>query len=145
MKPVEVRPDLKLEFEEQVLAPKQVIYVWLTGAYNQLDYCAAWQKLWNYVREENLFAPDVEHICVYHDDPKVTEQDKLRTSVCLVLPRVGKPKGEVGVKEIPGGKYAIFRYQDRMKTFMPSTIRFMQNGFPKKGISWEIPPVSKST
>ena len=54
MKPVEVRPDLKLEFEEQVLAPKQVIYVWLTGAYNQLDYCAAWQKLWNYVREENL-------------------------------------------------------------------------------------------
>ena len=57
------------------------------------------------------FAPDVEHICVYHDDPKVTEQDKLRTSVCLVLPRVGKPKGEVGVKEIPGGKYAIFRYQ----------------------------------
>ena len=75
MKPVEVRPDLKLEFEEQVLAPKQVIYVWLTGAYNQLDYCAAWQKLWNYVREENLFAPDVEFLCVYHDDPKVTEQD----------------------------------------------------------------------
>ena len=79
MKPVEVRPNLKLEFEEQVLAPKQVIYVWLTGAYNQLDYCAAWQKLWNYVREENLFTPEVEHICVYHDDPKVTEQDKLRT------------------------------------------------------------------
>ena len=83
MKPVEVRPNLKLEFEEQVLAPKQVIYVWLTGAYNQLDYCAAWQKLWNYVREENLFTPEVEHICVYHDDPKVTEQDKLRTDVCL--------------------------------------------------------------
>ena len=111
MKPVEMRPDLKLEFEERVLAPKRVIYIWLMGAYNQLDYCAAWQRLWNYVREENLFAPEVEHICVYHDDPKVTEQDKLRTDVCLVLPRVGKPKGEVGVKEVPGGKYAVFRYQ----------------------------------
>ena len=114
------------------------------GAYNQLDYCAAWQRLWNYVREENLFAPEVEHICVYHDDPKVTEQDKLRTDVCLVLPRVGKPKGEVGVKEVPGGKYAVFRYQGPMKTYVPCMIQFMPSGFRKKVISWEILPVSRS-
>lgn len=111
MKPVELRPDLSLEIEEKVLAPQQVIYVRLAGAYVNLDYCAAWQRLWNHVREENLFAQEVGFLCVYHDDPKVTKPDKLRTDVCLVLPRVGKPKGEVGVKEIPGGKYAIFRYR----------------------------------
>lgn len=110
MKPVELKPDLKVEVEEKVLFSKQVIYVRLIGAYAGLDYGAAWKRLWDHVREENLFAPEVEHICVYHDDPKVTEQDKLRTEICIALPRVGKPKGEVGVKEIPGGKYAIFRY-----------------------------------
>lgn len=111
MKPIDLRPNLPLEIEEKVLAPQQVIYVRLIGVYANLDYCAAWQRLWNHVREENLFAPEIGHICVYHDDPKVTEPDKLRTDVCLALPRVGKPKGEVGVKEIPGGKYAIFRYK----------------------------------
>ena len=111
MKPIELRPDLPLEIEEKVLAPQQVIYVRLVGAYVNLDYCAAWQRLWNHVREENLFAPEIGHLCIYHDDPKVTEPDKLRTDVCLALPRVGKPKGEVGVKEVAGGKYAIFRYR----------------------------------
>ena len=139
-----MRPDLKLEFEERVLAPKRVIYIWLMGAYNQLDYCAAWQRLWNYVREENLFAPEVEHICVYHDDPKVTEQDKLRTDVCLVLPRVGKPKGEVGVKKFPGENMRYFVIKDRMKTYVPCMIQFMPSGFRKKVISWEILPVSRS-
>lgn len=111
MKPVEMRPDLKIDFEEKVLPVQPVIYIRLTGAYNGLDYCAAWQRLWNHVREENLFAPEVGHVCIYHDDPKVTEPDKLRTYVCLALPRVGKPKGEIGVTEIAGGKYAVFRYQ----------------------------------
>mgnify|MGYP003069795743 CR=1 FL=1 len=111
MKPIELRPDLPLEIEEKVLALQQVIYVRLAGAYVNLDYSAAWQRLWNHVREENLFAPEVGHLCIYHDDPKVTEPDKLRTDVCLALPRVGKPKGEVGVKEVAGGKYAIFRYR----------------------------------
>jgi len=133
MKPVEMRPDLKLEFEERVLAPKRVIYIWLMGAYNQLDYCAAWQRLWNYVREENLFAPEVEHICVYHDDPKVTEQDKLRTDVCLVLPRVGKPKGEVGVKEVPGGKYAVFRYQGPYENLRAVYDTIYAKWIPEKG------------
>ena len=41
MKPIELRPDLPLEIEEKVLAPQQVIYVRLAGAYVNLDYSAA--------------------------------------------------------------------------------------------------------
>lgn len=55
--------------------------------------------------------PGIEFICVYHDDPKVTANENLRTDVCLTLLKPAQPKGEVGVREIPGGKYAIFRYQ----------------------------------
>ena len=85
------------------------------------------------MREENLFAPEVEHICVYHDDPKVTEQDKLRTDVCLVLPRVGKPKGEVGVKEVPGGKYAVFRYQGPYENLRAVYDTIYAKWIPEKG------------
>lgn len=112
MRPVQINPNLKLD-EPQIktLAPQQAIYLRLTGAYMNNDYCKAWEKLWNFVREQNLFGPGMEHICIYHDDPKVTEPEKLRTDVCLTVSRPVTPKGEIGVKNIEGGKYAIFRYQ----------------------------------
>ena len=75
----------------------------------------------------------MEHICVYHDDPKVTEQDKLRTDVCLVLPRVGRPKGEVGVKEIPGGKYTVFRYQGPYENLRAVYDTIYAKWIPEKG------------
>ena len=53
---------------------------------------------------------DIEHVAIYHDDPKVTEESKLRTDICLALPKKAAPKGEIGVKTIEGGKYAMFLY-----------------------------------
>ncbi len=90
---------------------KKAIYIRLTGAYSELDFCGAWGKLWAYVKENKLFSAGIEHISIYHDDPKVTTSEKLRTDVCLVLPNPTEPKGEIGVKEIAGGKYAVFSYQ----------------------------------
>lgn len=75
----------------------------------------------------------MEFLCIYHDDPKVTEQDKLRTSVCLTLPRVGKPRGEIGVKEIPGGKYAIFRYQGSYENLRAVYDTIYAKWIPEKG------------
>lgn len=111
MKPIEIRQDLNIETEVKELPERQIAYVRLSGAYMNLDFCGAWQKLWNFVKEQNLFSEGIEHICIYHDDPKVTEEDKLRTYVCLVLPKPAKPVGEIGVKMLPAAKYAIFRYK----------------------------------
>ncbi len=47
----------------------------------------------------------MEHIAIYHDDPKVTESEKLRTDICLTIKKEVKPQGEIGVKEIKGGKF----------------------------------------
>ena len=95
----------------QVLEVKQVIYIQVQGKYSDIDFCASWTRLWQFVKENKLFSAGIEHICVYHDDPKVTEAEKLRTDICLVLPEKAQPQGEIGVKEISGGKYAVFLYQ----------------------------------
>lgn len=111
MKPIEVRCDLNIESEIKELPERQIIYVRLSGTYMNLDFCGAWQKLWSFVKEQNLYSEGIEHLCIYHDDPKVTEPDKLRTYVCLALPKQAEPKGEVGVKYLPAAKYIIFRYK----------------------------------
>ncbi len=119
MKPVKINPNLNVSVEVKELDPKQVIYVRLSGEYVKLDYCKAWRRLFDYMYQENLMSDNVkegcpsgiEFICIYYDDPKVTAEDKLRTDVCLTLLKPVQPKGEIGAREIPGGKYAVFRYQ----------------------------------
>ncbi|GHV52387.1 AraC family transcriptional regulator [Bacteroidia bacterium] len=111
MKSLQLNEHLNLNAPKvQVLEPKQAIYLKLTGNYQSLDFTGAWGKLWQYVEENKLQPADFEHIAIYYDDPKVTEESKLRTDICLVLPQKAEPKGEIGVKVIEGGKYAIFLY-----------------------------------
>ena len=118
MKPVQLNPDLKLKSPKVIeLEAKKAIYIRLNGAYSELDFCGTWGRLWAYVKEQKLFSAGIEHISIYHDDPKVTTSEKLRTDVCLVLPKPAEPKGEIGVKEIAGGKYAVFLYQGPYTNF----------------------------
>lgn len=101
MKPLEINPALDVTMEVREQQPKQVIYVRLTGAYMALAYCEAWKKLYAYVSEEKIDTRYMEYICIYHDDPKVTEPKNLRTDVCFTVPSPAQPRGEIGVKEIP--------------------------------------------
>lgn len=111
MRPIQINEDLKLKSKVVELDPKQAIYIRLFGDYQKLDYCSAWNKLWAYVKENKLYSAGIEHICITYDDPKVTEAEKLRTDICLILPKKAEPKGEIGVKDVAGGKYLMFLYQ----------------------------------
>lgn len=111
MKPAKIWPDLELEVEVKDIPLREVIYLRLTGDYRLNDYGGTWMRLITFVREQNLPMGDVCPLCIYHDDPKVTPPDKLRTDVCMVMPVAVQPKGEVGSKQIPAGPYATFIYK----------------------------------
>lgn len=53
-----------------------------------------------------LGQPDQKTVIVYHDNPDVTDQSKLRTSVCISVPDGTPVEGEIGQMVIPEGKYA---------------------------------------
>ena len=106
----------KIEFKLKApklieLENKTAICIRLTGAYSELDFPGTYAKLWNFVKEHKLFSAGIEHLGIYYDDPKVTESFKIRSDVCLVIRKPVQPQGEIEVKEIPGGKYAVFSYQ----------------------------------
>lgn len=111
MRPAKVNPDLELEYSLQVIKPFQVAYIQLFGDYITLDYCGAYEKLWDYIRRNDLFSDKTEYICVNYDDPQIVESDKLRTDCCLTIHKTAKPENEIGVKTINGGKYLVFIYK----------------------------------
>ncbi|MDJ0764208.1 MAG: AraC family transcriptional regulator [Myxococcota bacterium] len=89
--------------------------------------------------------PETKMLSVYHDDPKVTEEDKLRVSMCITVPEDTNVDGEVGLMKIPGGTYAVAHceitdpsgyanvWQALMGSWMP------ESGYqPADGVAYEL-------
>jgi AraC family transcriptional regulator len=56
---------------------------------------------------QGLFGPWTRSFGIYYDDPASTPRDALRADACLTLPDGRMPEGELQVREIRGGRYAV--------------------------------------
>lgn len=93
------------------LEDKQCLYIRMQGNYKTLDYGSAWTKLWAQVKAQKLFTKGIEHLGLPHDNPQVTDENKVQYDACLAIHKDAKPTGDIGVKTIKGGKFAVFLYQ----------------------------------
>ena len=58
-----------------------------------------------------LHFPETKFITIYHDNPDITDETKLRTDVCLTVPAYTQVDGEIGKAKIPAGKYAVAHFE----------------------------------
>ena len=112
----EMKEDKRIPVQVEVkdLEPLEVAYVRHIGPYagdNEL-FGNLIQKLMTWAGPRGLSSfPESRLLAVYHDNPDITEEDKLRTSVCLTVPPETKAEGEIGRMNLPGGKYALARVE----------------------------------
>lgn len=99
------------------LEDQNCMYYRMHGAYQTLDYGKAWELLWGQVKAQKLFTKGIQHFGLPYDDPKVTDEDKIRYDACLIIHKDAQPSGEIGVKTLKGGKFAMFLYQGSYKNF----------------------------
>jgi len=112
MKTPLIHEELSLKAPKMVaLESKTVIYIQITGEYGNANYGDTWNRLWGFVKAHSLFTAGMESIGLSHDDPNITDSEKCRYDACLVIHKPVQPEGEVGVKELAGGKFAVFQYQ----------------------------------
>ena len=90
--------------------PIEVLYVHRTGNYDTSSQ-SAWSTLMPFVYSNKLMKSETRMFGIPHDDPSVTEPDKLRYDACLNLPLPDGETGEIAAKQIPGGKYAVFLHK----------------------------------
>ncbi|WP_455620938.1 AraC family transcriptional regulator [Parabacteroides sp.] len=111
MEPNRIMPDMELKVEVKDLPGKQVAYIRLNGGYKEIDYPGTWMRLLQFAKEQNIQPLSFSPICLYHDDPKVTSPDKLRTDICMEVAPSVCPKGEIGTKKVLEGRFMVALYK----------------------------------
>ncbi len=94
----------------RVINDMYVIYARAIGPYTE-SASKAWEKVCTFAAKNKLFGFKTKFIGISHDSPDITEAEKLRYDACIQVSKQVQPQGEIGVKTIPGGKYAIFRHR----------------------------------
>lgn len=95
------------------IEPFTVAYIRHTGPYKKDAelFAKLFRKFYKWAGARDLTGlPGAGWLTIYHCDPGVTADEKLRISVCLTVPKETPVDGVVGKMDVPGGKYAIARF-----------------------------------
>jgi len=76
---------------------------------------------------------DIKFLVIYHDDPNVTAEDKLRMSVCITVPPATKVNDEIGKMKIEAGNYVVARFELKENEFTEAWEWVYGQWFPASG------------
>ncbi len=106
--------------EVRELPAKQLAYVRHVGPYagDSALFERLFAKVFAWAGPRGLFVPgQSEVISIYHDNPEITSQDKLRVSAGITVPPATPVSGEIGMLEIPAGKYVCALFEIAVDEF----------------------------
>lgn len=98
--------EIPMDVRIEELPAMQVVFARGVGPYQQVAQ-QAWQRLCTWAGPRGLFGPNTLCLGICHDDPDVTPPDKIRYDAAMTISRPVTPEGDIGVQEIPAGRYAV--------------------------------------
>jgi AraC family transcriptional regulator len=104
------KTSMKIDVEVADLPEYHVAYARHVGPYqgDPAVFEALFGKLMGWAGPRGLCRfPETKVMCVYHDNPDVTPDDKLRVSACITVPEDTSVEGEIGEMDVPGGRFAV--------------------------------------
>lgn len=126
--------DAKIEVKE--MPEHHVAYVRHIGPYagNESLFEELFGRLFKWAGPRELLKfPETQIMAVYHDSPDLTDEDKLRLSVCITVPEDTKVDGEVGKMVVPGGKFAVGRFEIDSDQYPHAWYTVMGGWMPESG------------
>lgn len=122
--------------EVKKLPKMNLAYVRHIGPYkgNEKLFEGLWNKIMAWAGPRGLIGgPDFKSLCVYHDDPGMTDESRLRTSVCITVPEGTKVDGEIGSMELEEATYAVAHFEVDPTQFEQAWNWVYADWFPKSG------------
>jgi len=128
--------ELNKSIEIKNLPSMNVVYVRHIGPYkgNEELFRGLWQKLMTWAAPRGLMEQvNMASLAIYHDDPNITDDMKLRTSICITAPEDTKVDGEVGKMMVEGGQYVVARFVVKASEFAQAWNWIYAKWFPESG------------
>jgi AraC family transcriptional regulator len=72
-----------------------------------LNIGSTFERLAAMAAGQGLFGPGARSFGIYYDDPASTPREALRADACITLPAGKLPEGELQLREIRGGRFAV--------------------------------------
>ena len=104
----------EIQVEVKDLEPKHVAYIRHIGPYagDSALFEKLFTKLGQWAGPRGVIQnPQTEWLSVYHDDPNLTDESKLRMEVCVTIPEGMEVEGEIGKMTLPGGLTAVAHFE----------------------------------
>ncbi len=138
LKTIKWRTNMKLNKSVEIkdLPKMTVAYIRHIGPYkgNEKLFESIWTRLFTWAGPRGLVGgEDFKSLIIYHDDPNVTIEDKLRMSVCITVPADTKVDGEVGKMDIESAKYVVARFEVTAQDFQEAWNWVYGQWFPTSG------------
>ncbi len=110
---IEMKEKKLLNIEIKEIPVVHVAYVRHVGPYKGDSHLfeGLFNRLMTWAGPRGLFVPGAKVMAVYHDDPKTTEEEKLRVSACITVEADTPVDGEIGKMAVPGGKFAVAGFE----------------------------------
>lgn len=136
----------KLKMEKNIaiknMPALNLLYVRHTGAFDQIRF--AYDTLMKWAGPRGLLNfPKTQMVTVYHDDPNVTEIEKLQQSACITIENKTKTEGEIGSMTLPPAKCVVGHFDISVSEFeeaWKSVFLWMsESGYqPGEGLPYEL-------
>lgn len=122
----------KFKVEVREAPEMTVAYVRHVGPFQGM--AQAFEKLMRWAGPRGLLRfPETKTLGIYHDDPDITANDKLRSDACITIPPGTNVGGEIGAMTVPGGLFAVARAVVSPDEFGEAWNALMQDWLPGSG------------
>lgn len=110
----QIRADIPFTVEVKRVPDMNMVYIRHTGPYKKDTalFRKLFEKLFHWADIRGLVHPaETKWLTLYHDNFDLTDDDKLRISVCMTVPGNVEVDGEIGKLAISGGRYAVGHFE----------------------------------
>ena len=102
------------KYSVKELSATNIIYIGTRGHYRLRDYFPTYQRLLDELKRQGRSVDHVSYLGLYYNNPNVTCDSNLYTEICIATEQEVEPNGDIEVKRLPGGKYIVFTFNDKI-------------------------------
>lgn len=132
-----ISPSLAQEPKYVERKEEKVLFIRKIGSYEETPW-QGFQQLLQFLTQENLSIKTFYSMGL--DDPNIVPKEKCRFDACVALKNECTPKGDVGIKILPAGRYAVFVHKGSYAEIETFFQKIFATWYPSANISLSDAP-----